>query len=161
MSVAGLDHWVVFNVGDSRVYRLANDALAQVTVDHSEVTELVAAGEISAKSARTHPHRNVVTRSLGTDPAPNPDLWVFPPTAGERFLICSDGLTLELDDTVITDVLTTESDAQRAAETLVQRAVSAGGRDNVTAIVVDLESSISTDEVDEDTAPRMRDPEDS
>jgi PPM family protein phosphatase len=135
--VAGSDHWVVFNVGDCRVYRLDKGELAQLTVDHNEVEELLAAGRITAGEARDHPMRNVVTRALGTEPAPETDVWVFPPVAGERFLICSDGLPLELLDAEIAEVLRAESDPQRAADRLVDAAVSAGGRDNVTVVVVD------------------------
>ena len=136
--VGGSDHWIVFNIGDSRVYRFARDALTQLTVDHSEVEELVAAGRITAEDAKVYPRRNVVTRSLGTDPAPTADVWVFPPTPGERFLICSDGLPLEVDDAAIAQILRAQTEPQQAADSLVERAVSAGGRDNVTAVVVDL-----------------------
>ncbi|GLZ40409.1 protein phosphatase 2C domain-containing protein [Actinokineospora sp. NBRC 105648] len=134
---AGSAHWVVFNVGDSRVYRLADKEFAQLTVDHSEVTELVAAGELSPAEAATDPRRNVVTRALGAPVAPEPDLLVFPPTVGDRFLLCSDGLTGELDDGTIADILAAEPDPRAAAERLVRAAVAAGGRDNVTAVVVD------------------------
>jgi len=152
--VGGVDHWIVFNVGDSRVYRLNDDVLTQVTVDHSEVQELVAAGLLSREEARVDPRRNVVTRSLGTDPAPQADVWVFPPTPGERFLVCSDGLTLEIDDEQIAAVMRSEPDAQRAADALVAAAVSAGGRDNVTAVVVDVELPVDHSAVETDTAPR-------
>jgi protein phosphatase len=152
---AGTDHWVVFNVGDSRVYRFVEGALVQVTVDHSEVEDLLAAGMIDAEEARNHPRRNVVTQVLGMTPAPEPDVWVFPPTPGERFLICSDGLCQELSDAEIAAVLTHEHDAQPAADTLVRRAVEAGGRDNVTVVVVDHQvASGGADEADGDTTPR-------
>jgi protein phosphatase len=153
-SIAGTDHWVVFNVGDSRVYQLNGDLLSQVTIDHSEVEELVAAGELTESEARMDPRRNVVTRSLGTDPAPQTDVWVFPPTAGERFLVCSDGLTIELTDIQITEILLRRQDPQVAAEELVASAVGAGGRDNVTAIVVDVAGSEKEQEISVDTAPR-------
>lgn len=128
--------WVVFNVGDSRVYRFADDALTQVTTDHSEVEELVAAGRLTAAEAKVYPRRNVVTRSLGTFPAPTPDVWLREPIPGERFLICSDGLTLEVGADQIAAALREETDPQRAADRLVSEAVYAGGRDNVTVIVV-------------------------
>ncbi|HEY2793896.1 MAG TPA: protein phosphatase 2C domain-containing protein [Micromonosporaceae bacterium] len=152
--VAGADHWVVFNVGDSRVYRFVGGVLAQLTVDHTEVAELVASGAVAIEDARTHPRRHVVTRALGSDPAPEPDVWLFPPTAGERFLICSDGLILELGEAEIVTVLGAERDPQRAAEALVGRAKAYGGRDDVTAVVVDYvtEARASLD----DTVPRTR-----
>ncbi|MEV4512584.1 protein phosphatase 2C domain-containing protein [Dactylosporangium sp. NPDC049525] len=140
--VAGTEHWAVFNVGDSRVYRFVDDALTQITVDHSELNDAV--------------RQHVVTRALGTDPGPDADLWVFPPTPGERFLICSDGLPRELADTEIAAVLRAETGAQDAADSLVRRAVSAGGRDNVTAVVVDHVAPADPDEDVHTTPPRRR-----
>jgi serine/threonine protein phosphatase PrpC len=133
---AGEPRWVVFNVGDSRVYRFAGNQLTQLTVDHSEVGELLAAGRLTADEAKLYPRRNVVTRSLGTVPAPTPDVWVLEPVVGERFVICSDGLTLEVEESEIAEILRAEPEAQRAADRMVAQAVSAGGRDNVTVIVL-------------------------
>ena len=148
--VAGADHWAVFNVGDSRVYRFSDDALVQLTVDHAAPAQLVG-------------RRGVITRALGTDPAPEADLWVFPSTPGERFLVCSDGLSLELADAEIAAVLRSEPAAQAAADRLVKGAVTAGGRDNVSAVVVDtvgaadeLTFDAGDDEVDVRTGPRSR-----
>jgi protein phosphatase len=128
----------VFNVGDSRVYRFTEGQLDQVTVDHSAVQELVDAGRLSAQAARTHPRRNVVTRSLGSNPGPAPDVWLMQPRAGDRFLVCSDGLTGELEDPVIAELLRANPDPQAAAEQLVRQAVAAGGHDNVTTVVLDV-----------------------
>ena len=150
----GSQHWVVFNIGDSRVYRLLDGHLSQVTVDHSEVQELVDRGIITAEQAQHHPGRNVITRSLGRDPMGQVDHWVFPPYPGEAFVICTDGLSNELGLPDIEAVLLDVADAQEAADELVRRAVQAGGRDNVTAIVVTLEAHDSAGDVDEDTAPR-------
>ena len=155
----GASHWAVFNIGDSRVYRYVHGELHQVSVDHSEVQELISGGYITPEQAKTHPDRNVVTRSLGTDPAPVPDVWVLPPIAGERFLICSDGLSRELDDTEIEKILHREPIAQEAATALVMRAIDAGGRDNITVVVIDFAGSLTDGlayEIDEDTAPRQR-----
>ena len=153
-SIGGSDHWVVFNVGDSRVYQLTETSLSQLTIDHSEVEELVAAGVLTEGEARVDPRRNIVTRSLGTDPAPQADVWVFPPTPGERFLVCSDGLTLEMTDDQISRILRGQRDPQRAADELVTGAVAAGGRDNVTVVVVDAVADDPDDSVCVDTAPR-------
>lgn len=128
----------VFNVGDSRVYRLTEGRFGQMTVDHSAVQELVDAGRLSAQAARTHPRRNVVTRSLGSDPGPAADLWLVEPVAGDRFLVCSDGLTGELEDHVIGEQLKAITDPQAAADELVRRALAAGGHDNVTVVVFDV-----------------------
>jgi PPM family protein phosphatase len=140
VTAGGSDHWAVFNVGDSRVYRCIDDRLTLVTVDHSEVRELVDGGFITEEEAAHHPLRNVVTRSLGTTTAPTPDVWVLPPHPGERFLICSDGLSNELGADDIRRLLTGTDDPQQAAEALVSAAVEAGGRDNVSVIVVVLDA---------------------
>lgn len=133
----GSPHWLVFNIGDSRVYRIADGAAVQLTVDHSEVAELVALGKITPAQAVVHPLRNVITRSLGTDPAPSADLWIFPASpSGDTFLACSDGLTNELDDATIAGIVTGARGPRDAASLLVTRAVDAGGRDNVTAVVL-------------------------
>lgn len=156
VQLSGGAHWLVFNVGDSRVYRYAEGTLHQLTVDHSEVAEMVAAGEIDAGAARSHPRRNVVTRCLGTSPFPDPDMWVFPPQPGERFVVCSDGLTVELADDAIVEILDRYIDPATAATALVERALTAGGRDNVTVIVVNHLLAEGRNPIDENTAPRAR-----
>jgi PPM family protein phosphatase len=151
LETAGGDHLMVFNVGDSRVYRLAEGRLEQLTVDHSEVQELVLAGEITREQARTHPRRNVITRALGSDSSLLPDHWLLPAISGDRYLICSDGLFGELPDEVIR-LLLAEGSSQQAAEVLVAAANDAGGHDNVTAVVVDMDSDDG--DADEATLPR-------
>ena len=138
VTVGGVAHWAVFNVGDSRVYRYAGGDLRRITVDHSEVEELVAQGFIDAEQARTHPARHIITRSVGMRPAPSVDVWVLPQTPGERFLLCSDGLTSELTDAHIASLLTENPDPQTAASALVEAVLDAGARDNVTVVVVDV-----------------------
>jgi serine/threonine protein phosphatase PrpC len=131
-------HWIVFNVGDSRVYRRADGQLFRCTIDHSEVEELVVGGFITAQEARVHPRRNVVTRSIGSDPAPQPDIWILPAEIGERMLVCSDGLTTELDDGEIDMLLGSPGTPQEIADGLVERALIAGAHDNVTVVVAQL-----------------------
>lgn len=143
--------WVVFNVGDSRVYRFLDGDLEQLSVDHSFVQELVDAGTITADEARSHPQRNVVTRALGMETGATADVWIRPPELGERFLVCSDGLTSEVDDAIIAEALFHE-DPDSAVERLVAAALHAGGRDNVSAVVVDV-LDIERDDA-ADTAPR-------
>ncbi|MDQ2587286.1 PP2C family protein-serine/threonine phosphatase [Saccharothrix yanglingensis] len=150
VSLAGSPHWVVFNIGDSRVYRYAAGALTLLTEDHSETAEMVASGALTPEQARTSPRRHVITRTLGSVRS-EPDQWVFPAVGGDRFLLCSDGLTGELEDTEVAEVLRNAPDAQRAADELVRRAVAAGGRDNVTVVVVDHRTAVAASE---DTAPR-------
>jgi protein phosphatase len=154
VSAGGSRHWAVFNIGDSRVYRCLDGELSQVTVDHSEVWELVERGLITPEQAQRHPGRNVVTRSLGRDPMGIVDTWVFPPYPGEVFVICSDGLSNELTREQMQAVLAEHPDAEEAAAELVRRAVEAGGHDNVTAIVVAVQGEDSDSDVDEDTTPR-------
>jgi PPM family protein phosphatase len=139
LETAGGDHLMVFNVGDSRVYRQSADGIEQLTVDHSEVQELVLAGVITREQARTHPRRNIVTRALGGDSVLLADHWLLPAVAGDRYLVCSDGLYTELPDELIVPLLSAEP-PQQAAEALVLAANDAGGHDNVTVIIVDIES---------------------
>ena len=106
-----------------------------------------------------HPLRHTVTRSLGRDLLPAVDTWVFPPCPGERFVVCSDGLTNEVEDPEIAAILAIGADPQLTAQTLVNRAVDRGGRDNVTVVVVELADYPAAD-VDEDTVPRESQPGD-
>jgi serine/threonine protein phosphatase PrpC len=130
--------WAVFHIGDSRVYVLTDDRLSQVSVDHSVVQELVDRGMISAAAATVHPQRHLVTRALGVGPAAEADVVLLPVETGQRFLICSDGLTGELRDDEIGEILIRASDAQVAAGELVRGAVDRGASDNVTAVVVEV-----------------------
>jgi protein phosphatase len=135
----GAAHWLVFNVGDSRVYRWQDGELAQLTVDHSVVQELVDSGTLSRDAAEQHPERHVLTRALGTGADPEPDYWMLPARPGDRLLVCSDGVTGELTPADVADVLARTAGSGAAAAELVRRAVEAGGRDNATAVVVDVE----------------------
>ncbi|MHB8246167.1 MAG: PP2C family protein-serine/threonine phosphatase [Acidimicrobiales bacterium] len=145
--------WVGFNVGDSRLYRFSDGALEQVSRDHSEVQELLDAGSITREEARTSSVRNVVTRGLGAEMQPQVDYWLIRPVPGDRFLMCSDGLTDELVDQEIATVLIEATGAAAVAHQLVERALAAGGHDNVSVIVLDVLSAARCDPND-DTAPR-------
>ncbi len=151
--VGGTPHWAVFNVGDSRVYRYAGGELQRATVDHSEVEELLAEGLIAAEQAREHPARHIITRSVGMRPAPSVDVWVLPQVPGERFLLCSAGLTSELDDDQIAAVLAAHPDATEAAEALVAAVLATPARDNVTMLVIDVRGG-DDGAGDEITVPR-------
>jgi protein phosphatase len=151
----GSRHWVVFNAGDCRVYRYAHGALVRLTVDHTEAAELVAAGVLDDAAALTHPSRHVVTRALGSNPAPEPDVYLRPPAAGETFLLCSDGLFGELADADIAQVMRCEPVPARAAAALVGLAVARGGRDNVSAVVVvHADPEADDGDAEERTVPR-------
>ncbi|MGK9146175.1 protein phosphatase 2C domain-containing protein [Plantibacter flavus] len=132
-------HWMVFNVGDSRVYTWTDGVLRRITVDHSAVQELIDAGEITELEARDHPERNIVTKAIGVEADIDPDVWLLPAVGRQRFLLCSDGLTGELSDDGIAQVLS--EGFEGAADRLVDLALLAGGRDNVTALVVDAVST--------------------
>ncbi|MEM1089616.1 MAG: Stp1/IreP family PP2C-type Ser/Thr phosphatase [Pseudomonadota bacterium] len=124
-------------VGDSRVY-LWNGELKQLTSDHSYVQELVDQGAISAEQAKTHPHRNVVTQALGvTDPASlSVDTVSGELKSGEMLLLCSDGLTEEVDDEYIAHVLGQNLAPQESVDHLILAALDHGGSDNVTVLLV-------------------------
>lgn len=126
------------NVGDSRAYLFAERSLAQLTTDHSLVEEMVRQGELTPAEAAFHPHRHILTRALGIESSVDVDAWRFEPAEGDRVLLCSDGLTNELSEEEIAEVLGAEEDPDVAAEELVRLAVGHGGNDNVTAVVVDV-----------------------
>jgi protein phosphatase len=149
----GIPYWLVMNIGDSRTYRLSQGRLSQVSVDHSEVQELVDTGEITAEQAAVHPRRHVVTRALGAGDESEADYWLLPIEEGDRIMVCSDGLNGELTDEEMLDVLSTAADPQEAVDLLIQAALRRGGRDNVTVIVVDARNVLTHDGVST-TAPR-------
>lgn len=128
----------VANVGDSRTYRLRGDDFQQLTVDHSLVAELVAEGQIDAEEAERHPQRHVLTRALGVHPEVDVDVVVHDAQIGDRFLLCSDGLSREVSDSQIASLLRRLDDPADAAGELVSRARSNGGSDNITVVVVDV-----------------------
>ncbi|MGO1769517.1 MAG: PP2C family protein-serine/threonine phosphatase [Microbacterium sp.] len=155
--VDGGGYWLAINLGDSRIYRLAGDALEQISVDHSVVQELVDRGRITPEQARRDNRRNVITRAMGAGSVGEADYWMLPAVAGDRILLCTDGLSNDLDDARIAEILRAEPQAQGAASALVREAVAAGGRDNVTAVVVDaitVGGSDEDDDVESDTQPR-------
>ncbi len=152
----GRPYWLVFNIGDSRVYLRSGPETRQISVDHSVVQELVDAGRLAPDRARFHPERHIVTKAVGTAAAPRPDFWLVPRNPGDRLMLCSDGVTSELDDDVIVEALGRPEAAQDVAEHLTALALSAGGRDNITCVVVDaLPTGDPADDHDE-TRPRPR-----
>lgn len=136
--------WYVVNVGDSRVYEHTGASLMQLTLDHSLQAELRAAGSANADSAP----RNVITRALGSEDSRH-DAWLIPVTTGSRLLLCSDGLTTELSDEKIRAVLTIGGRPDAVADELVRLACEAGGRDNVTVVIVDIVAGSEPQEDDD------------
>lgn len=128
----------VAHVGDSRVYLLSGGVLVRITHDHSYVEELVDAGEITADEARVHPSRSIITRALGSDPDMYADHFTLDIQAGDRIIICSDGLSSMVPDSTIESVAISSATPQAAADALVSAALEGGGHDNVTVVVVDV-----------------------
>jgi serine/threonine protein phosphatase PrpC len=139
VSEADVDEIALVNVGDSRAYRLRGDTFAQLTSDHTLVEEMVRTGELNASDASSHPKRHVLTRALGIEPDVEVDAWLVRPAAGDRLLLCSDGLINEVRDASIAKVLEATADPGDAARELVRMALDHGGSDNVTVVVIDVE----------------------
>ena len=142
--------WMVFNVGDSRVYAWSRGRLEQVTIDHSAVQELVDRGRMTRAEAERSPVRNLITRAVGSHDEVAADEWLLPVAEHQVFLICSDGLTKELDDRSIAAVLQLAREdgggVDRAADALVAQALASGGRDNVTVVVIEAHAEAREDQ---------------
>lgn len=136
---------LLVNVGDSRGYRLRAGSLQQLTRDHSAVQEMVDAGQITELEARNHPHRNLITRALGAGADSQPDTMMLKAHIGDRYLLCSDGLSGELSEEHLHALLETYHDPNAAAQALTQAALEAGGRDNIAVIVIDVLPLLAAD----------------
>ena len=128
----------VAHVGDSRAYVLRQGTLVRITHDHSYVEELVDSGQITADEARTHPSRSIITRALGSDPDMYADHFSLEVNDGDRVILCSDGLSSMISDAEIESLAVSSATPQQAADNLVAAALTAGGSDNVTVVVVDV-----------------------
>ena len=127
------EHFACLWCGDSRAYLVRHGAMVQLTRDHSLVQELVDAGVLDAAKAEQHPQANVLTRAIGSDgDAPELDKVTGKAEPGDRFLLCSDGLFKALDDAIIARLASSDDPARR----LIDAALAASARDNVTALVV-------------------------
>ncbi len=128
--------WIA-NLGDSRAYHWREGELRQISVDHSWVQQEVTAGRITAEEARSHPRRNLITRALNTDRKDDEaDYFEVTLAAGDRLLLCTDGLHGPLDDATIGRLLSTRASAEELAGALIDAAIEAGGPDNVTVVVL-------------------------
>jgi protein phosphatase len=127
--------WIL-NVGDSRGYRLRNSQLEQITVDHSLVEEQIRMGRMSRDEAQRSPIRNVITRALGTQNNVSPDVFELEVEPGDTYLLCSDGLTRELSDSLIESLLSVGASLEEICTRLVSAANQAGGHDNITCLLV-------------------------
>jgi PPM family protein phosphatase len=117
------------------------------------VQELVDSGVITKEQAESHPDSNVITRAIGFNEMPAPDYWMIPVTEGLRLLLCSDGLTKELSDSDIRSFLVAGRSARDTAHDLLDAALTRGGRDNITVVIVDVLGTTGDFDVDQ-TVPR-------
>jgi serine/threonine protein phosphatase PrpC len=134
----GDDGCIVANLGDSRTYLLRDGALAQLTHDDSWVQLMIDSGELTAAQAREHPRRSLVLAALDGEPDRRPVLRSFEARPGDRLLLCSDGLSDVVDDATIAATLDDVADRAECATRLIELALAAGGRDNVSAVVADV-----------------------
>ena len=147
--LSGAAHWLTMNVGDSRIYRLRDGELEQLSTDHSEVQELIDAGLLDREEAASDRRRNVITRAIGAGSDGVPDFRLLPAAVGDRLLVCSDGLHGEVSNSAIAAILREQPDPREAATRLVHEALLHGGRDNITVIVVDALAIADPSEIDQ------------
>lgn len=132
--------WALGHVGDSRAYLLRDGGCRRLTEDHTVVQELVRKGHLTSEQARVHPRASVLTRALGVEPKVPVDKRGGQLLAGDRFLLCSDGLTAMLSEGRLAALAGANGTAETVTERLVEAALAAGGADNVTVVVVDVEA---------------------
>ncbi|MHB1863572.1 MAG: Stp1/IreP family PP2C-type Ser/Thr phosphatase [Gemmatimonadaceae bacterium] len=133
--------YMIGQVGDSRVYLLRDGALVQLTKDHSYVQEQVDLGNLTPEQARYHPYSNVITRCVGASPDVEADVYIGDAQVGDVFLVASDGLTGMVDDRRLQQLLMARTVPERKVHALIAEANGRGGLDNITAIVIQLESA--------------------
>ncbi|MGH2724013.1 MAG: Stp1/IreP family PP2C-type Ser/Thr phosphatase [Actinomycetota bacterium] len=144
--LAGGDRIFLAHVGDSRAYLLRDGELSRLTKDHTVVERLVDQGRLTSEEAAIHPQRSILTNALGVDRDIQVDEAAYEVRAGDRLLLCSDGLTGMVSEENIVRILTDERDPQAAAEALVAAANEAGGQDNITAVVLDAQEDETGEE---------------
>ncbi len=133
------EHVAVAHVGDSRAYRFRDGELKRLTQDHSLVDELVRQGKLTEQQAAEHPQRSIITRALGPEPTVEVDTGSYPARAGDVLLLCSDGLTSMIPETLITEILAGPEPLAGVADKLIAAANAAGGRDNITVVLFRIE----------------------
>jgi protein phosphatase len=137
-------HYLIGQVGDSRVYLLRDGALRQLTKDHSYVQEQVDAGFLTPEQARYHPYSNVITRCVGASPEVEPDIYRGDIKLGDLFLVASDGLTGMVDDRRLQMLLMSRAEPERKVHALISEANGRGGLDNITAIIVQVAPDVDS-----------------
>ena len=137
----GTSYFSVANVGDSRLYRFSGNKLQQITEDHTVAQELIHEGRMTEHQATQHESRHKLTQALGGFLSERGvDMWEMPVVAGDRFMLCSDGLVEGIDNRGITRILAKNRNAQATAETLVKESCKKDGRDDTTTVIVDVVS---------------------
>ncbi len=129
------------HVGDCRAYRWNAEGLEQLTTDHSVVASMIASGQAAPEEIYTHPHRSVIYRSIGDKPTVEVDTDLLPLATGDRLILCCDGLWEMIRSEGIADAMMQEADPQLACDLMVKRANLAGGDDNISVIVVQVEAA--------------------
>jgi protein phosphatase len=129
------------HIGDSRLYRFRAPQLQQVTEDHTWVARAIKIGDISPEEARIHPFRHVLSRCLGREDLHQVEVQSIDLKAGDRLLLCSDGLTEELADDKIAECLQNMTLLEKASISLIEAAKEQGGHDNITVVIVELQNS--------------------
>ena len=132
-------HVAIAHVGDSRAYLFRDGTLQRLTQDHSLVDELVRRGKLTEEQAAEHPQRSIITLALGPEPDVEVDTWTYPGRSGDVILLCSDGLTSMIPEERVRAILDSHENLDAAAETLINEANEAGGRDNITVVLFRLE----------------------
>jgi protein phosphatase len=135
------DRYLIGQVGDSRAYLLRSDRLRQITKDHSYVQEQVDAGLLTPEQARVHPYSNVITRCVGAGMEVTPDIYCGALESDDLLQLASDGLTGMLEDEQLRRLLKADGGPQRAVDQMISEANRRGGLDNITAIVIRIETS--------------------
>ena len=126
----------VANVGDSRCYIVNENNLQQISIDHSYVQEMIDKGLLSVDEAKNHPNKNLITRAIGVERFVDTDVFLKPFNKGDKILLATDGLTGMIDKETISSIINGESDCKKAVEKLIDSANEAGGKDNITAVLI-------------------------
>lgn len=126
------------NIGDSRLYEISGGEIVQISEDHSLVAELVRKGELSPVEARRHPDKNIITRALGIQDEAQLDLFPFHVKPGDRYLLCSDGLSNMVEDTELCRIISQEKDLSEIGAELILTANGNGGLDNIAVVLVEI-----------------------
>ena len=128
----------VTHIGDSRVYYHSGNNLKQLTCDHSLVFELVKSGEITLEEAKIHPQRNILTRALGSNETLETEIIEIQVSPGDKFLLCSDGLTNSISEPLIKEFMSREEDPESIVNHMINTANELGGSDNITVVLVEI-----------------------